>query len=292
MTEAALPGPVGVVGLGTMGLGMARTLRRKGFTVVGLDPSPGRRALAAESGVTPLADARAVATAAPVLLLSLPTGADVAAVVAASGLAGGGARRVVVDTTTSDPGTSRRLAEMLARAGHGFLDAPVSGGVAGAEGGTLSMMVGGAADDLAFARPVVDAVAASVHHVGASGAGNVAKLVNNLMVAAHIALTAEALSLARAAGVDPAAALAVVNASTGRSRMSEGPFVEQVLTGRFASGFTMGLMRKDVALAAALAAETGADLPIAALVARLWDESKARLADREDFLRMGSLQAR
>ena len=118
------------------------------------------------------------------LVLSLPFARDVeAAALAPGGLLERRGRVVVIDTSTSDPGTSRRVSTRLAAAGHGLLDAPVSGGPSGAAAGTLTMMVGGEAADLQLVRPVLDALASTVIHVGPSGAGNVAKLVNNLLVA-------------------------------------------------------------------------------------------------------------
>jgi 3-hydroxyisobutyrate dehydrogenase len=276
---------VGLVGLGSMGAGMAGTLLGKGFAVVGHDVSEGRRG--AVPGIEAVAEVAAVFARARTVVLSLPGAAEVEAVVQASGLFAAPAERtIVVDTTTSEPDASRRLAAALRQAGHGFLDAPVSGGPQGAASGRLAMMIGGAEEDLAFARPAIDALAATVMHVGPSGAGNVAKLVNNLLVAAHMITTREGLRLAAAAGVDPEAVLTVVNAATGRSALSEIHFPTWIASGRFDSGFTMGLMRKDVRLALGLAERAGADLPLSREAGRLWAEHPA--ADPDDFTRMGA----
>lgn len=279
---------VGIVGLGSMGLGMARTLAGKGFRVLGTDLAPARRAAAREAGAEVLADAGAVFAGADAVVLSLPAAADVAAVVRRSLPDDRGGRRVVIDTSTSEAAVSRQLAGELEPRGWGFLDAPVSGGPAGAAAGSLTMMIGGSEGDVALARPVIEAMAARILHVGPSGAGNVAKLVNNLLVAAHLITTSEGLRLAAAAGLDPEAALRVINAASGRSAISEIHFPAWVMSNRFDSGFTMGLMRKDVRLARALAADVGADLPLSDVVARLWEGSAARLADGDDFTRMGA----
>ena len=162
----------------------------------------------------------------------------------------------------------------------------MSGGPAGAEAGTLTMMIGGDPSHLATATPALEAISGKRLHVGASGAGNVAKLVNNLLVGAHLLTVSEAVRLSQAAGVPAADVLAVVNAASGRSAVSEVNYPRWVLNGAFDSGFTMGLMRKDVRLAAALVAETGVDLPVSDLVARIWADSAARLADSEDFNRI------
>lgn len=279
---------VGVIGLGRMGLGMAANLAAKGFAALGLDPAPERRTLAAERGIAIAGDLAALCARSAIVIASLPTAAHVEAVMeGADGfLAHARPGAVFVDTTTSEASVSRRLAGLAAARSLGFLDAPVSGGPAGAEAGTLTMMIGGDAAHLDRAMPALEAISARRLHVGPPGAGNVAKLVNNLLVGAHLLTVSEAVRLSEAAGVPAADVLAVVNAASGRSAVSEVNYPRWVLNGAFDSGFTMGLMRKDVRLAAALAAETGADLPVSALVARIWADSAARLADGEDFNRI------
>ena len=153
------------------------------------------------------------------------------------------------------------------------------------------MMIGGSEADVALARPVIDALSAKALHVGPSGAGNVAKLVNNLLAAAHMITTSEGLRLAAAAGIDPEAALRVVNAASGRSLISEVHFPTWIMSDRFDSGFSMALMRKDVRLAQELAQRTGAELPLSKVVGELWASSVPRLADGDDFTRMGSIVA-
>lgn len=279
---------VGVVGLGNMGLPMAMTLARKGFEVSGFDLSDRRRALAADQGIRVAAPLAALLRDVDAVVSSLPHARDVEAVLTAPDalLARRDRRVLVVDTSTADPTTSRRLARLLGEAGHGHLDAPVSGGPSGAAEGTLTMMIGGSGQDVADARPVIEAMAGTAVHVGPSGAGNVAKLVNNMLVAAHMVTTGEALRLAEAAGVEAEAVLRVVNAATGRSGVSEVHFPRWVLSDRFDSGFATGLMRKDVGLAADLAREAGIDLPLSREVARLWLGDRTEVADAEDFTRM------
>ena len=279
---------VGVVGLGNMGLGMAATLARAGFAVAGTDTNPARRAPAEAAGIRFHDRLEEVLTGADALVFSLPYARDVEAVVTAPGglLQRRDRKVVVIDTSTSDPGTSRRLAARLAEAGHGLLDAPVSGGPSGAAAGTMTMMIGGSADDLALVQPVISAMSGTAIHVGPSGAGNIAKLVNNMLVAAHLITTGEAMRLSEAAGLPAEAVLKVVNAATGRSAISEVMYPRWVLPGSFDSGFSAGLMRKDVGLAADLARETGTQLPLSAEVARIWAETRGRIADADDFTRM------
>jgi 3-hydroxyisobutyrate dehydrogenase len=283
---------VGVIGLGSMGMPMAQTLVRKGFQVLGFDVSEARREMAAASGISAHGSVADVVGGSSFLVFSLPTARDVETVVqATNGLLGRGRRDrvIVIDTSTSEPDVSRRLAESLEADGHGFLDAPVSGGPSGSATGNLTMMIGGADSDVALARPVIEALASKILHVGPSGAGNVAKLVNNLLVAAHLITTSEGLKLAQAAGVDGEAALRVINAATGRSAISEIHFPTWIMSDRFDSGFSMGLMRKDVRLAREMAERAGADLPLSTLVGQLWASSTERLSDTDDFTHMGAI---
>lgn len=281
---------VAVIGLGSMGLGMAQTLAAAGFKTLGFDLSDQRKEMAKESNVTPLNSIAQAFEASDFLVFSLPTAKDVAGVVNdhISILEDrSGKKVIIVDTSTSEPDVTRELAAKLEELGHGFLDAPVSGGPSGAATGKLTMMIGGTEEDVAASRPVIEAMSAKALHVGPSGAGNVAKLVNNLLAAAHMVTTGEGLKLALAAGIEPEAALRVINAASGRSMISEVHFPTWIVSDRFDSGFSMGLMRKDVRLAKALADQKGADLPLAETVARLWAGS-TELKDTDDFTRMGA----
>jgi 3-hydroxyisobutyrate dehydrogenase len=283
---------IGVVGLGSMGLGMAQTLAAKGFITLGFDLSTERKTLAQAAGVEGFDTLEPLFEKADFLVFSLPTARDVENVVNEHShiLGKAGRKRVIIiDTSTSEPDVSRALADKLDQLGHGFLDAPVSGGPTGAATGKLTMMIGGSDVDLALAQPVIESMAAKVLHVGPSGAGNVAKLVNNLLAAAHMVTTSEALKLALAAGIDPEAALRVLNAASGKSMISEVHFPTWVMNDRFDSGFSMGLMRKDVRLAQEMAERTGADNPLTSVVAKLWAGAD-RLKDSDDFTRMGAFQ--
>lgn len=278
----------GVIGLGAMGLPMAATLAGKGFSVVGFDLDAARCQQAADAGCSVAASPLEVFRTCEVVVFSLPAAQHVRAVIEASDLmAEKMPRRVIIDTSTSEPGVSRELARTLAALGHGFLDAPVSGGPTGAAAGQLSFMIGGDEADFRDAEPQLAAMGAKILHVGASGAGNVAKLVNNMLVACHMLTTAEGLRLAEAAGVGAADALRVINAASGRSMLSEVHFPNWILSGSFASGFATALMRKDLRLALELAEQSGADLPIANEARTLWSEEVSGIADKADFTHFG-----
>jgi 3-hydroxyisobutyrate dehydrogenase len=279
---------IGVIGLGNMGLGMAGSLVRGGFAVSGFDISAARRGPAEAASVTFVADLAEIFGTSDALVFSLPYARDVESVVTVQGglLARRDRRVLVVDTSTSDPVTTRRLASVLAQAGHGLLDAPVSGGPSGAADGTLTMMIGGAHADFVAAKPVLDALSSRAVHVGPSGAGNIAKLVNNLLVAAHLITTGEAMRLSEAAGLSAAEAIRVVNSATGRSAISEVMFPRWILSGKFDSGFSAGLMRKDVRLALELAEQVGGTCPLSEHVGRIWEATRERIPDQADFTRM------
>lgn len=284
---------VGVVGLGNMGLGMARSLVRAGFDVLGQDIDGARQLPAEKEGLRFVTDVAALLDRVDAAVFSLPHASDVEAVAMTEGglLTRNDRKVVVIDTSTSDPGTSRRLAARLAAAGHALLDAPVSGGPSGARDGRLTMMIGGEAADFNLAKPVIAALTTVAMHVGPSGSGNIAKLVNNLLVAAHLITTGEAMRLSAAAGLAPEDALKVVNNATGRSAISEVMYPQWILPGTFDSGFSAGLMRKDVGLAIELAAATGSRLPLSKHVCTIWAEA-GWLSDHEDFTHMADFRSK
>lgn len=282
---------VGIIGLGQMGRGMAASLRRAGYDVIGYDVDAGSRQTLSRNGVETVDDVAAVCASADTIVLSLPNADAVSAVIAGVGgiLELGRPGLLVVDTTTSHPTVTRTLARRMAEAGMALVDAPVSGGPKGAREGTMTMVIGGADADVARVTPLLEAMSAKRVHVGPVGAGHVAKIVNNLLCAAHLLTGAEALRIAMAAEIEPTRLLEGLNAGSGRSGVTMVNLPTWVLNGAFDSGFTMKLMRKDVRLAADLLAELGLDLPLAAETARIWAQSEASIADGEDFNRIVEL---
>ncbi|MFP5300583.1 NAD(P)-dependent oxidoreductase [Cobetia sp. SIMBA_158] len=284
---------VGVIGLGNMGGGMAATLARHDFPVIGFDLSQAARDKAAAASVTPVDSLIELLANVEVVILSLPKAEHVERLClggdaaedrqAESLLAMARPGLIVIDTTTSTPETSRKVAAALATRGIDFIDAPVSGGPKGAASGSMSMVIGAEDEVLARAMPVLEAMSGSRVHVGRCGAGNVAKIANNMLAACHLISTAEAVAMAARAGVSPEKLLEGVNAGSGRSGASQVMFPSWVINKAYDSGFTMGLMRKDVGLASDLAQQLGMELPLARAVAQLWNESSATLDDSEDF---------
>jgi 3-hydroxyisobutyrate dehydrogenase len=269
---------VGVIGLGSMGGAMARRLSEQGLVPLVWDAMPEALARAAGRPV-----ARPAGAGSNCVILSLPDHVAVGATLAAlwPALPPGA---VVVDTSTLSPIAARGFAEEAAARGFAYLDAPVSGGPAGAAAGSLTMMIGGDADALERARPVLALLTGRIVHIGPAGAGQVAKLVNNLLLATHQVVAAEALRLGARAGLAPETLLPVINAATGRSAATEVNWPRWIAPGTFDSGFSVGLMRKDVRLALELAEAVGAPLDACAAAARGWAESA--VPDSAEFNRV------
>ncbi|SDJ08943.1 NAD(P)-dependent oxidoreductase [Billgrantia gudaonensis] len=275
-----------VIGLGNMGRGMALTLHRAGFEVQGTDiAEPARQRLEADGIATAPMESLAATDA---YLLSLPTSAQVREVLESRpGLLNRApAGSLIVDTSTSDPAESRELAARVVDAGLAWLDAPVSGGPSGAHSGQLGMLIGGQPDTLERARPLLEALAARITHVGDAGSGHVVKLANNFLCAAHLLTTAEAVAMASRAGVDPEACLQGLNSGSGRSAVSEVNFPRWVLSGAFDSGFTTGLMRKDLRLARQAAEGLGMPEGLMRAVVDAWHDDEPALDDSDDFNRI------
>jgi 3-hydroxyisobutyrate dehydrogenase len=256
---------VAVVGLGTMGLPMARHLAAAGHDVVGCDLDPARTALL-DASVAP--SPREAAQRADCVVLSLPSPQAVEEALLGPDGAGAGARpgTLVIDMSTSPPALARRAAGELA--GLDVLDAPVSGGPRGAEEATLTVMVGGDAAAFARARPLLETVGGLVVHVGPHGAGQAAKLCNNLIAGATMAAIAEACAIARREGLDAGTLYELVTASTGDSRVLRTRFPlggvdpAHPSSQGFAPLFALDLIAKDLALALELAGEHGLELPV------------------------------
>jgi 3-hydroxyisobutyrate dehydrogenase len=191
---------------------------------------------------------------------------------------------VLVDCTSGDAATSRRMAARLAERGIGFLDAPVSGGVVGAEQGALTVMVGGDAATLERVQPVLACFGKRIVHCGAVGAGDALKAVNNALLAMHIWGTAEGLVALEKAGVTAEIALDVINVSSGRSNSSMNLFPERVLTRAFPRTFRLALLDKDVGIAAELAREQGVPSPLLQLTAELFRMAHNELGEEADHV--------
>ncbi len=276
---------VGFVGLGAIGLPMARRIADAGFTLAVWNRSPGKadavpRAASVRVASTP-ADAGRNAS---VMVTCLPTSEEVEQVVfGPNGLASSLARgSVLVDCTSGDPHASRSIAERLKALGVDFLDAPVSGGVVGAEAGKLTVMCGGDAATLERARPVLEAFGSRIILCGPTGAGHAIKALSNALLAIHLWSAGEVLVAAAKAGVQPSIALDVINGSAGRSNSSENLIPQRVLTRRFPATFRLALLDKDVRIAESIARESGTPAQFIELAHELFERAHAELGDEVD----------
>jgi 3-hydroxyisobutyrate dehydrogenase len=288
---------VGFIGIGNMGAPMSANLARAGYSVVlyDLDVVRARRA-GDDIGAQATTSLEELGCGSDVVITMLPTGREVREVLLdAQGGALAGALRpgsIVIDMSSSDPVGTRELGSVLAARSLALIDAPVSGGVPRAKDGTLAIMIGGEASAVARARPVFSALGKRLFEVGALGCGHAMKALNNFLAATGFAAASEAMTVGRKFGLDPAIMIDVVNVSTGRNFSTESTIKQQVLTGDFASGFALGLLAKDVKIAADLAGAVGIDAPLGRLVRDLWAEARDEAGGDRDHTRAAEVWER
>ncbi len=273
---------IGIIGCGNMGGGMARTLLASEHSLTCFDPDDNTLIKLRADGAQTAVSATALAQSSRIIILSLPKAAIVESVMReiVTDIQAG---TIVLDTSTSEPATSQAMSTLGEQHGFAFVDGPVSGGPAAANAGSMTMLLGGSVDAIEKLKPVLEVITAKSVVVGASGAGHAAKIANNMLCAANLVLVAEAVRLGEAAGVEPTALLEGINAGSGRSGVSEVNFPKWVLNAEFNSGFTMGLMRKDVGLAVELAKSAGVELRGFEKIANIWLNESDRIPDSADF---------
>lgn len=277
---------VAFLGLGAIGAPMAVHLARRGGLTVWNRTGARAAAFAAGHGCRAAATPREAAAGASAVVTCLPTSAEVEALLDGPDglLAGLAAGTIVIDCTSGDPATSRRIAERLAAVGIEFVDAPVSGGTNGAEAGTLTVMIGGPDAAFARARDVVSAFGRRIEHMGPVGTGHAMKAINNALLAVNILALGESLVALVKAGVPARKAVEVLNASSGRSFVSEALVPERVLTGTWPNTFRLALLDKDVGIALQVLAEAGVDGPMLGQAKALYARARAALGEEADYL--------
>jgi 3-hydroxyisobutyrate dehydrogenase len=276
---------IAFLGLGNMGAPMGANLVKAGFTVQGFDPVPAARAAAADGGVNVCETAAEAVRDAGVVITMLPNGtlvrecyADVMPAATSGAL--------FIDSSTIAVDDARAVHAYAVERGFAQLDAPVSGGVKGAAAGTLAFMVGGEADALETARPVLDAMAGKIIHCGDSGAGQAAKLCNNMLLAVQQIAVGEAFVLADKLGLSAQSLFDVITGATGNCWAVHtncpvpGPVPTSPANNDFRPGFATALMNKDLGLAMAAVASTGASAPLGSHAAQIY----ARFADEHPDL--------
>lgn len=277
-TTTGTPATIAFIGLGHMGAPMAINLRKAGHAVQAFDLSADALARVAAEGVAAAASARAAVEGAQVVVTMLPASRHVESLL----LGGEGLIQsirpggLLIDCSTIAPASARKVAAAAVERGLAVLDAPVSGGTAGAAAGTLTFIVGGEVEALERARPVLLCMGRNIFHLGGSGAGQVAKLCNNMALGVIMAVTAEALALGAAHGLDAKALSQMMAVSTGRSWATEvcnpwpGVLENAPASRGYGGGFGNDLMLKDLGLAAESAIGVGVAVPLGELARNLY----------------------
>jgi 2-hydroxy-3-oxopropionate reductase len=267
---------IAFIGLGIMGSPMAVHLAKAGHAVAGYNRTPEKTApLVAVGGRAATSIADAVRDA-DVVCVMVPDSPDVEQVLTGEDGVFAAARphTLIIDFSTIRPDVTAELARQATAKGFRLLDAPVSGGEAGAVNAALSIMVGGAADDFEAARPLLDVVGKTIVHVGPSGSGQTVKAANQLIVAANIQALAEAVVFLEAYGVDTSAALEVLGGGLAGSKVLDAKR-DNMLSRSFKPGFRIELHHKDLGIVTAAAREAGVVVPVGALVAQLMASARA-----------------
>lgn len=295
------PAAVGFIGLGRMGTPMAARLANAGFAVKAYDRAEAaRRGFETAAGLAAVESAAAACRDVAAVVTMLPDGRAVREVLCGAeggegALAGAAAGTGVVDMSSSSPVDTLALAEALKPRGFTVVDAPVSGGVKRALDGTLAIMVGGEAAAVRRALPLFQPLGGAIFRTGPLGSGHAMKALNNYVSAAGLAAAAEAVIVGSHFGLDPLVIVDVLNASTGRNNSTENKLKQQVLSGEFAAGFSLGLMAKDLRTAADIARHLGVAAPLAEACEALWSEADRTLgagADHTEIFRyLTQLQA-
>jgi len=281
---------IAFIGVGNMGRPMLANLLKKGFSATAYDIVPAALDSAVALGAARAGSPAEAAAAGDIVITILPSSGNVeAAYLGAGGILEGTARgKLCVDMSTIDPGTSQRVAARLAEKEIRFIDAPVSGGVGGATAGTLAIMVGGAAADFAEAKPALDAMGTNIIHVGAVGAGEVAKLCNNLIGGGAFVAVSEAFRIAEGYGVDLKVLTQVIANSSGKTWVMEknhpvpGIDPNSSASRDYAPGFMTDLMAKDLGLAVNAAREKRVPVSVAAAAQQVYRMASAHGLGRKD----------
>jgi len=281
---------IGFIGMGNMGVPMAANLARGGYAVTAHDIAAGRaESFASAHNARATASLAALGQGSDLVITMLPSGREVRqALLEADG--GALARNLtpgayVIDMSSADPVGTRRLGAELAAHKIELVDAPVSGGVPRAKDGTLAIMIGGNTEAVRAVKPVLAKMGSKLFEVGGLGCGHAMKALNNFLAGTSFAAASEALRVGRTFGLDPAVMIDVINVSTGRSFPTDLVIKQHVLSGTFATGFALGLLAKDVRIAADLASQIGTDAPIGRMICDLWAQARDSIGPEQDHSR-------
>ena len=282
---------IGFIGLGNMGGPMARNLLKAGHSVTVFDLSKDAAAALAEAGASVAGSAGEAASEVEIVVSMLPAGRHVEAVYGGDDgvITRAGEGTLLIDSSTIDVATARKVAAQAADAGLAMVDAPVSGGVGGAEAGTLTFMVGGDADAFAKAKPILDAIGKNIFHAGGAGNGQAGKICNNMLLGISMIGTAEAFNLAEKLGLDAQTFFDISSTASGQCWSmtsycpAPGPVPTSPANNDYKPGFAAAMMLKDLRLAQEAAALAQAPTPLGSEAASLYGLMEAAGKDGVDF---------
>ncbi|MEW4449066.1 3-hydroxyisobutyrate dehydrogenase [Qipengyuania sp. JC766] len=280
---------IAFIGLGNMGGGMAANLVKNGHEVRAFDLSEDALAKAKANGCETFTDANEAVQGVDAVVSMLPNGAIVKSVYSDSVIGHAPEGAALLDCSTIDVQTAKDVSEMATAKGYKMVDAPVSGGIAAADGGTLTFMVGGTEEAFAAAKPILEGMGKAVIHAGDAGAGQTAKICNNMLLAISMIGTAEAMKMAQKLGLDPQKFYEISSQSSGYCwslnayTPMPGVGVESPADRDYQGGFATGLMLKDLRLAMAAAEEADAAVPLGARAASLYEDFSGAGNDGLDF---------
>ena len=284
------------IGLGNMGLPMASNLQSSGLDVVAFDVSPAALEAASQAGISATGNARDAVAGADIIVTMLPAGSFVLDVLGNGDVvAASSDGALFIDCSTTSVADAHAIRDLVTGHGRRFLDAPVSGGTAGAKAGTLTFMVGAQLADLERSRPILQAMGSRIFHAGDIGSGQTAKIINNLLLAVNTQALCEAANIASGLGLDHKVLLDIATASSGdswalRQYYPVAGVVETAPSNRaFQNGFATRLMLKDLRLALAAADQAGCSAPSGELVERQLVQLMERGLENEDFSRLVDL---
>lgn len=276
---------IGFIGVGNMGRPMAANLLKAGYEVYVYDKAEQAVTTIVGQGAKACGTNSELASLVDVLFTSLPNASVVESVMTGAEGVFPSCREgaVVIDMSSVAPSTSRKMAEKAEEYGVKYVDAPVSGGTAGAEAGTLTIMVG--ADDETFEniKPILEVIGKNIYHVGGTGLGDAIKLVNNLLLGCSMAALAEALILGVKCGLDPQTIYEVVSVSSGNSYVLGAKLRQFIMKGDFSGGFAVELQLKDLCLALDAGREARVPLPMASAASQIFEAAHAQGMSREDM---------
>lgn len=276
---------VGFIGLGAMGKPMAKNLLQAGFGLTVYDVNQDAVTQLKEAGANEAALPKDVALASDVVITMLPNFQIVSSVMEGPDgvLAGANEGMILIDMSSVSPTQTRQMVPKASEKGIAYLDAPVSGGVAGAEKGALTIMVGGPVPVVEKVMPVFQAMGKKIYHVGSVGSGDAMKIVNNLLLGINMAALAEALVLGAKAGLDPQMMRDIIGTSSGNSYVLEAKMPNFILKGNFEPGFAIDLQYKDLELAGQTGKDLGVPMYLGNLAQQIFEQARASGLGKKDI---------